>query len=316
MLTLLSWQEEAWSRLPVNDALPHALLLHGPVGIGKRLFAERLAARLVCEEGIVCGTCRACRLVASGNHPDILPVTPAAGKTEITVEEVRALNHFAVLTPHMGPRRVVVITSADRLNRSAANALLKTLEEPASGGYLVLVSDNPARLLPTVRSRCQRIVLARPPEALALRYLEGRQTAHPNATLALAHGAPLAAEALPQDILETGLRLLKTLDAVGVGEESAAQASEAWHNVDLTLGLGLLLDILEGLAQIVLGEDKPSRFGQEWHTRLQATAIRLDLHQVFGIWDEALELYGFIDAPLDRRLIWDRLFLRFEPQRA
>lgn len=313
MLELFPWQEAVWERLPTNEGLAHALLLQGPVGVGKRALARRLAARLVCEKESACGACRACRFAESDSHPDLLRVNPEEGKTEITIEEARALNRFLLLTPHLGFRRVALIEEADRLNRSAANAILKTLEEPPPGGYLVLVSDNPARLLPTIRSRCQRLLLPKPARPVALEYLQKRQLPAAGRALSLAHGAPLAAEALPKDVLEAALRFLGTLEDVSAGKMSAPEASELWHDRDLAQILALLTDILAELAQVRLTGALSASWDVEWHARLRTLASRLDWKRVFDLWDEALELCGLRDAPLDRRLIWDRLFLRLEP---
>ena len=315
-MTLFSWQQKAWEHLPDNRALAHALLISGPNGIGKRVFAHRLAMRLVCEQGSACGVCRACRFAAAGNHPDVLLVSPEEGKTEITVDNARSINQFLALTPHMAPRRVALIDAADRLNRSAANAILKTLEEPPAESFLLLVSDAPHRLLPTIRSRCQQMPLTKPEPAIALEYLRKRHVVEPTAALAIAHGAPLAAEALPKDALDTALRLLQTLENLACGVEDAPTASEAWHAVDLSYGLSLLTDILADIVQLALAGDLSAPLHPDWRSRLRIFLTRLDLQKVFRVWDEVLELRAVVDAPLDRRLIWDTLFLSFERLRV
>ncbi len=309
---MLPWQSAAWSGLADASHLPHALLFCGRAGIGKRQFVERLSVRLVCERETACGACRACRLASGGNHPDILVLRREEGKAEITVDEARALNEFLVLTPHLAPRRVAVIADADHLNRSASNALLKTLEEPPAGNHLLLVSDSPARLLPTIRSRCQRIVLPRPTIAEGLSYLKGRAVPDPDAMLALTHGAALQAEAWPPDTLALAMRLMASLEAVATGTQSAVDATEAWHAVDLDIGLSLLIDIAAHLAQSVLAGIPGSAMPAEWTARLRVLASRLDLGKIFRLWDEALEARGLATAPLDRRLVWDRLFILVE----
>ncbi len=311
---MLPWQRAVWDSVGDLERLPHALLISGPPGIGKRQFAERLAIRLVCEHEAACGTCRACRLAAGGNHPDILAVRAAEGKTEITVDEARALNQFLVLTPHLAPRRVALIVDADRLNRSASNALLKTLEEPAAGSYLLLVSDAPARLLPTIRSRCRNLVLARPTEEEGLSYLKGHQIPDPGALLALTHGAPLRALAWPPDAPDVAARLVASLDAVASGGQSALEATEVWHGVDADIGLALLIEIAAGLARLTLTGTAGPVWRGEREARLRTLAARLDLEQIFRLWDEALEARDLMAAPLDRRLVWDRLFLHVEPR--
>ncbi len=311
---MLPWQQVAWDRIGDIERLPHALLLNGPPGIGKRLFAERLARRLVCERGTACGACRACRLATGGNHPDVMIVRPPEGKAEITVDDARTLNQFLMLTPHLATRRVVLVVDADRLNRSASNAILKTLEEPPAGSYLLLVSDAAARLLPTIRSRCQSLVLPRPTQEEGLAYLRTHELPDPAGLLALAHGAPLRALAWPQDAPAMALRLFASIEAVALGRDSALEATEAWAAIDLEMGLTFLTEIAAALTQAALTGTIARGWQGVQEGRLRALAARLDLEQMVGLWDEALETRGLLSAPLDRRLVWDRLFLHVEPR--
>ena len=311
---MLPWQQAAWDRVGDIEHLPHALLLSGPAGIGKRLFAERLARRLVCEHTTACDACRACRLATGGNHPDVLIVRLQEGKTEITVDDARALNQFLVLTPHLAPRRVVLVIDADRLNRSASNAILKTLEEPPAGSYLLLVSDAPARLLPTIRSRCQNLILPRPTQEEGLSYLKAHSLPDPEALLTLTHGAPLRALAWPQDAPAMAKRLFASLEAVALGRESALEATEDWQAADMEIGLTFLTEIAAALTQVTLTGTVALDWRVTQEERLRALAARLDLEQMLGLWDEALEARGLLAAPLDRRLVWDRLFLHVEPR--
>jgi len=167
------WQTDDWQRLQQLRAhWPHALLLHGEAGIGKLQFAQHLAQGLLCEmaapNGEPCGTCRACLWFSQGNHPDYRAVLPealaglAAGSAdaadasadkadgdegkktrtpskEIKIEQVRALLDFCGVGSHRGGMRVVVLYPAEALNVAAANALLKTLEEPPSGVVFLMV---------------------------------------------------------------------------------------------------------------------------------------------------------------------------------
>lgn len=316
MLTLFPWQEGAWQGLPDNHSLAHALLIRGPQGIGKTVFAHRLGMRLVCEHGRACGSCRSCGFASKGDHPDILVMKAEEGKAEITVDHARALNAFLALTPHLADRRVSIIEAADQLNRSAANALLKTLEEPPAESFVLLVSHAPARLLPTIRSRCQQIHLHRPSRAEGLGYLKAQGVGLADAALKIAHGAPLRAAALPKDALNTAFRLLETLEHLARGAVDVVSAGEEWQTLDLAYGLSLFTGILADIVQLATVGTLTEPLPGDWQTRLRRLASQLDLQQLFTLWDEALELHGLADAPLDRRLIWDKLFLRFEQLRA
>jgi DNA polymerase-3 subunit delta' len=146
-----------------RGALPHALLFVGPEGVGKRTTALALAAERMCTAGLgeACGRCAACVQVAAGTHPDLrregLGVDERGERRErVLIEQVRAVQSFLGGQALAGRGKVAIFEEAQALTEDAQNALLKTLEEPPRGSLIVLVSHNASRLLPTVRSRCQR----------------------------------------------------------------------------------------------------------------------------------------------------------------
>ncbi|MBF0470967.1 MAG: DNA polymerase III subunit delta' [Gammaproteobacteria bacterium] len=176
----LPWQSRVWSRLTSalqQNELGHALLLAGKRGTGKRLLAEALAQLLLCQQpqsdshrGVACGDCPSCQLFRSGNHPDLVWIQPNGedkpllevgrrlegkdGERQIQVDQIRQLlERFALVSRH-GETKVAIIERSEMMNLSAANALLKTLEEPTKGTYLILMTEAPSRLLSTIRSRC------------------------------------------------------------------------------------------------------------------------------------------------------------------
>ena len=200
-----------WNQ-PILDALarrlerlPHALLVHGPRGVGKLGLAERISQLLLCEgQGArkrPCDTCDACRWFLGGNHPDFRRVEPEvlwAEKPEkpslvIKVEQVRELADFLYIGSHRGRLRVALVHPAEEMNENAANALLKGLEEPPAGAIFILVSHRPAQLLPTIRSRCVAVPVPLPPHNIALDWLAREGVTEPQRWLAYAGGAPLRA---------------------------------------------------------------------------------------------------------------------------
>ncbi len=185
---------------------PPALLLHGPRGIGKHALALNFAQALVCEsprdDGLACGACPGCRYAIAGQHPDLLRLELAtideesgelAAVDTIAIDRVRALIDFVQLTSHRQRAKVAVIAPAERMNVAAANALLKTLEEPPAGTFLLLVSDQPSRLPATILSRCRRLAAPLPTADEARAWLEAQGVAEPDLVLAEAAGAPLVA---------------------------------------------------------------------------------------------------------------------------
>jgi len=206
---LLPWQmAAAHELLSARVAWPHALMLDGPRGIGKRALALNLARGLLCEtpaaDGTACGNCASCHYVAAGQHPDLQLIEPFVvdedGEVKvqdpILIDRIRALIDWVQLTSHRGRAKVAVIVPAESMNPAAANALLKTLEEPPPSTYLILVAHQPGRVPATLRSRCRRMPAPRPEAAAAEAWLVQQGVAKPGAVLAQAGGSPLTALAM------------------------------------------------------------------------------------------------------------------------
>ncbi len=256
------WLSEPWERLRqslAENRLPHALLVTGEQGVGKRVFADRFAALLVCEQpdtarGERCGHCKQCELVSAGTHPDIRRYAPEKSRV-IKVDQIRALSSFAVASPQVAPRKVAVIDRADQLNINSANALLKTLEEPAADMVLILLQESGRPILPTIRSRCQTQPIARPSRAQAAQWLmaEVDQMALANPpteaqcgrALRLAADAPgLALEYLTGDFLTLRDDAFEQFRQFMKGQISVGEAAKPFR----TLGLEASLWLFEGWA--------------------------------------------------------------------
>jgi DNA polymerase-3 subunit delta' len=247
-------------RAVAADRVAHAYAFVGPSGVGRRLTALALAQAVLCPRR-ACGACAACRRVSAGQHPDlsvVAPVPPAGnprGTPSLRIEQVREVAHWAALAPLEGARKVFVLDDADRLTAQAAEALLKTLEEPPPRTLLVLVVANVRALPPTVLSRCQ-IVRFRPlPEADAIAVLTARgadpDTARLSARLCrgqvgVAIDADLAAvtarRAAALDLLAApAATLAARLDELGADRPAVAAALETyrlWYRDALCLAAG------------------------------------------------------------------------------
>ncbi|MFM8914957.1 MAG: DNA polymerase III subunit, partial [Candidatus Limnocylindrus sp.] len=149
----------------LSDAPPHALLIVGPRGAGAGTLARDAVATLMCGDpvdGGPCGACRACRLIASGSHTDLVVISPEGDSNTIKIDQIRSLITGLALFSVEGGRRIALIESADLMNEEAQNALLKTLEEPPSRTHVILAAAEDSRLMPTIRSRCAVIRIGLP----------------------------------------------------------------------------------------------------------------------------------------------------------
>ncbi|MBC7405302.1 MAG: DNA polymerase III subunit delta' [Cytophaga sp.] len=226
---LFPWQENAWRQVhALRKRMPHAILLHGSEGIGKTIFAEHLAKSLLCEspaqDGHACGNCVSCGWFDQYSHPDYRRVRPElldeddatigaaeesdidkktakaskAPSKEIVINQIRALSDFMNISTHRQGMRVIVLYPAEALNVPAANALLKSLEEPNANSIFILVSNSLDKLLPTILSRCHKFALGMPSKVQALSWLAAQQVKDAEKWLAQQGGAPLSAIKMAQ----------------------------------------------------------------------------------------------------------------------
>ena len=257
-------------------AAAHAYLLTGPEGIGKRTLARWAAATLVCtaESGEPpCGMCRACDQVSRDAHPDVLVLCPDEGHVRIRVRQIRSFEHDIALKPYAAERKVAIVLGVDRIETEAANALLKTLEEPPEGTLLLLTATDAAQVMPTIGSRCQEVALRPVPTEAIERELVSRGAEAERATLLsrLAGGRPgWALRALEDStLLEGRQKQLEQLEALlerppatrlgatqvytdsAAGRAAALAALSAW----LTWWRDALL-VREGCEELVVNVDR------------------------------------------------------------
>jgi DNA polymerase-3 subunit delta' len=252
LLADIAGQEHAVAallRAVASGRLAHACLFDGPESVGKRSAALGLALALCCTErpGQGCGTCDACRRIETGRHPDVLVFTPAT--TQYLVEQARDIVAMAATRPHEAPARVLILDSADCLNPSSANCLLKTLEEPFPGNHLVLVTSAPDRLLPTIRSRTQRVrfVALSPAALMRIAAARGASPAQAETAAVLAGGQVgrllQALESEAESSLWTivgNLRQAAAAKGIGVIFDAAAEFSDKESRQELPEALALL----------------------------------------------------------------------------
>ena len=218
--------------------LHHALLIQGPAGLGKSSFALQLAQLLLCKQRQghkVCGQCQSCLLNAASTHPDLHVVE---SDKQIGVDQIREAIKKLVSSAHMSGAKVLIIYHAHTMTESSANALLKTLEEPTANTFLLLTTDKPERILPTIKSRCEKLALPLPTLDSTLAWVKTQYNADIDINFAKLFSArPLALLAELQEEQSFTYEIFSTgLDALLQKQTSAMQLATAWQdNADKVL---------------------------------------------------------------------------------
>ncbi|NOZ37562.1 MAG: DNA polymerase III subunit delta' [Gammaproteobacteria bacterium] len=299
------WQETQWRSLTerrLQDALPHALLLHGPSGIGKADFAARFAHSLLCQQnhadGRPCGRCPSCLLYAADNHPDSYLIEPDKEGGQIKIDQIRALIADIGLSSHSGGYKVVIIRPAEAMNTAAANSLLKTLEEPPAKTLIMLLAEQLTRLPATVRSRCQIVRFNLPDKALAQCWLVDKLAekkvvlANPDDAarlLAMTHGAPLKAFAdAEKDLLGLRKSLFESLAGLAGGRLDPIKTAGEWVKIEQSMPIKYLYDWVSDMIRL---RQVPGCFGEraEYQKVLHSLSGELDVQKLYIYLDRIAE---------------------------
>ena len=320
------WHSQTFEALlKRRDRLPHALLLRGREGIGKLAFAEALARALLCEnrrpDGRACGTCAPCNWMEQGSHPDFRRLEPEIlsepresedgpekkkPSLEIRIEQVREIAGFIAMTTHRGGAKVVLIHPAETLNVNAANALLKNLEEPPPGTHFLLVAHRWHQLLPTIRSRCEQVVLAAPSHAEARDWLERQKLRDADLALAQAGGAPLLAVKLDEDYWRQRAALLTAITSPGFDSLCTA---EQLRETAPALVVGLLQKwAFDLVSHKVTGK---VRYNPDLVDAVATTAAQLDLIEAVRFQRYMVRLQRIVSHPLNARLFLEQMLLAY-----
>lgn len=322
---LYPWQRDDWARIVADfERVPNAWLLTGAEGIGQPAFARHLAQALLCDApgatGEGCGQCESCRWLAADTHPDFRLLTPDMGDddkgarrlAQIKIDAVRELMDFAHLSAHRASvrddaRRVVLIEPAEALNPSAANALLKVLEEPPSGVVFILVAHAPQRLLPTIKSRCRAFTLARPGRDAALSWLQQQGVADAESELAYHGGVPLFE--VSDEVRALRRRFVAVLAQPTLGDALAVAEQVDKARQPLALPLEWLAKWLLDLAGLRLAEH--IRYHPDQEAALRALAGRADPLRLLACQERVQALTPYGQHTLNVRLQTEALLMDY-----
>lgn len=246
------WQDELWKSFSdsvSNKRVAHALLVNGVVGVGVEPLAYAMARYLLCMspiEDVACGRCRACQLLSAGTHPDLFILKQDEDSTQIKVDQVRACVDFVAKTAFADGPKVVVVERAETMNINAANALLKSLEEPQGQTVFILTTNRLSAILPTIRSRCRSVGVSVPPMAQAKAWLSEQGLDLDQAILDQAGGAPvLVKQWLEGDYLQLRSDVHDILSSLLSHKIGAVQAASKMQALDIEMNLALHIQVLE-----------------------------------------------------------------------
>lgn len=292
---------QALTRANARDRLPHALLFAGPDGVGKRTFAMELAKAVTCHspvDGDACGACDSCVRAASGEHPDIRVFVPDG--TLHKIAQMRELAREAQYRPFDDHRRVMIVDDAHKMRDEAANAILKTLEEPPPTTLIVLVTDQPYALLGTIRSRCQTLRFA-PVDAESIEGFLGERFRRPSEETKLLSrvAAGRIGRALSTDLSvyrDRRKEMLGLIELLASGGDRLRLMKAAQFLADvgrkdrseLDARLDLFVDLCRDVYGIALGEPSDGVANADVTLRLEALAASTPPERI-ATWIDAVE---------------------------
>ena len=323
--TLYPWFDSQWqqlNKLLAAGKLPHALIINGAKGIGKLHLAGSIARLVLCQnayqagadQGQACGQCHSCQLFDSSGHPDLYHLTPEEG-AQIKVDQVRDLSHFMHNTAQQGGYRVVILNPAEAMNISAANAMLKTLEEPGEKSLLLLIADQLGQVMPTIKSRCQRIDCPKPSAEVAVPWLsDALDMPHDQAQklLNVVHGAPLLGLSFKSGG-DQSLRgeLIIGLKSVLQQKVSPLDLASKYAKADALVLISWLYSLLVDVSKLHLAGEDCEIVNADMRKMLHTLSQRSNIHDIHKLADK---VQGHRNALLARQnpnkqLLLEDLFL-------
>jgi DNA polymerase III subunit delta' len=302
------------------DRLSHGILIHEDPGAGGLELARWITQRVNCTSQPApstagdtrprapCGECQSCRWIAASQHPDVTQLSPEGESKQILIQAVRDLAADLALTAHTRGYKVAIIAPADAMNPFAANALLKTLEEPPRRTLVLLVTSQPSRLIATLRSRCSKLRLAAPERAAAAAYLEAARGPGPWAEALAATGAgPFALlDADPTELANLRADTVKTMQDIGGGNLQPPAVADRWARGDLATRLVCL----ESWVTERILESGPKRDV----THLSGAGLPLNICRLFEFSDAIRDMRRLAHTSINKTMAVEALLWRWARQ--
>ncbi|MFK5949593.1 MAG: DNA polymerase III subunit delta' [Methylococcales bacterium] len=321
ILQTYPWLQSSWFQLNryINQSrIPQALLIVGNVGLGKQYLAEYFAKSIMCSspqaEERPCGKCQSCLLFAAHTHPDFFYLAPEEPGKAMGIDIIRQLTVKLALKPQFESYRVVVINSADSLNNASANAFLKYLEEPTARTSLILLTDKPAKLPATIRSRCQKLYVSLTDKNQAIAWLKQQGVVdNVDLLLRLSKDSPLLAKQYADNSVlefraENFTKWLKVITA----KENFIVVAEQWSKLGKN-EMQFLLFCLTGWMMDIIKLKSNSKVdkiaNKDLLSDLQQLSERLDLKALYKYYDFLLLSQQRLDTQLNKQLIFEEILI-------
>ncbi len=324
--TLYPWQHTLWEQLIgqlTQQALPNAMLIAGEEGIGKADFAAALVGRLLCDNPhakslrAACGQCKSCLLHVAGNHPDVIHLEPAEAGSSIKIDQVRAVSSWLMQTAQLSEYKVVLLQLAENLNLNAANALLKNLEEPTSNTIFILVSNQPGRVIATIKSRCRHLVMPTPIFEDANNWLVNKIKDNEKAKLLLhiAGGAPLLAQKLAsENVFNHRSQVMEGMINLHNNHATYIDVAKNLHSLDIVITLNWIRLWISDLIKTAMLDGKTGVRNIDMLNHLQEISANLSLRKLYLLDDRVFELIGLVLSGYNpnKMLLLEEIFLRWQ----
>jgi DNA polymerase-3 subunit delta' len=304
-----------WFARPVADIdaaigahrLAHGILIHEDPGSGGLELARWIAQRVNCAQvaRAPCGECQSCQWIAVDQHPDVTRLSPQEDSEYIKIEAVRDLTTDLALTAHGRGYKVAILAPAHALYPNAANALLKTLEEPSPRTLLLLVTSQPSRLLPTLRSRCSRLRLRGPSRAQAVSYLTAARGAGPwdEALAATGAGPFMLLDADATSLAELRADTLRTLHEIGNGNIQPPAVADRWAKAELATRLACVESwVTDRILESTSIRDV---------THLSASGLAPNICRLFELSDAIRDMRRLALTPINKTMAVEALLWRW-----
>lgn len=306
-----------------TSRLAHAYLLEGPDGVGRRSTALALIRTIYCKTPVnndACESCISCRKVSSGIHPDIHFLEPLPDKRDISIDQVRELHQQLVIWPLEGQRRICLIEPTERLSEQAANALLKTLEEPPGNALFLLLTNQADLLLPTIRSRCQHLRFGLLSEAVILELLQqqGYPTEQAHQMASLAEGSISKALSLQEKPVSEQrtkmLAILSQADSSQIATIFDSAETFASNREDAVEQLGHLISVLRDML-LILSSQNHNLVNRYAEQQLVSEAKRFLKQSMMELLELALKIRQAVQRSANHRLAMERFLLEYHGYR-